>query len=320
MRELLVSKNDAGQRLDRFLAKAVPLLPGTLAQKYIRLKRIKVGGKRAEQSYRLLEGDAIQLYIGENFFEATGVEEKDLFRGISQPSLSICYEDEHILIVDKPPGLLSHSGESPGEITLVDQVKAHLYQKGTWDPAREQSFIPALCNRLDHNTSGLVLAAKTAAALQILNRKIQSREIDKYYLLAVHGSPNPPQGRLEGHLTKDRQQNRVEVVSRGTEGAKDAVTEYRTLESLGGLSLVECRLLTGRTHQIRAQMAALGCPLLGDRKYGGQGEGKSYQALWAHRICFHFNSDAGVLQYLDRREFFSDDKPFWTQYFQHQTR
>jgi len=312
MREMTVSKNDAGQRLDRFLAKAVPLLPGTLAQKYIRTKRIKVDGKRTERNYRLVEGDTVQLYIGDAFFETK--EAEGLYRTITEPNLSICYEDDLILIADKPPGLLCHSGTAPGEITLADLVKAYLYQSGVWNPAQEQSFAPALCNRLDRNTGGLVLAAKTAAALQMLNEKIREREIDKYYLLAVHGRPEPDMGRIEGYLVKDSAQNRVHIACAADSNAKDAVTVYRTLETRGDLSLVECKLETGRTHQIRAQMAALGTPLLGDRKYGG-GAGEPYQALWAYRIRFHFCSDAGVLTYLNGTEFFSGDVPFLTKYF-----
>ncbi|MCL2568115.1 MAG: RluA family pseudouridine synthase [Oscillospiraceae bacterium] len=312
MQELTISPNDAGQRLDRFLAKAIPALPGPLAQKYIRLKRIKVNGKRAEQNYRLLEGDTIQLYIGDEFFE---VSREELPRKTQDPGLNICYEDEQILIVNKPPGLLCHSGDGPYEANLVDQVKAYLQHTGAWNPAQELSFVPALCNRLDRNTGGLVLAAKTAAALQILNQKIRDREVDKYYLLAVHGRPNPPTGRIEGHLVKDSAQNRMSVVAVGTEDAKDAVTVYRTLETRENLSLVECLLETGRTHQIRAQMAALGCPLLGDRKYGGLAKTEPHQALWAYRVTFSFTSDAGVLDYLHNRTFFSGDVPFLGKYF-----
>jgi len=324
MREMRVAKNDAGQRLDRFLTKAVPALPGTLAQKYIRLKRIKVNGGRTDQAYRLLEGDTIQLFISDVFFEAGGEQTRAgrIVRPYEGPPLSIVYEDEQILIVDKPPGVLCHADNKAGEITLVDQVKAYLHHTGVWDPEVEQSFVPALCNRLDRNTGGLVLAAKTAAALQTLNEKIRSREIDKYYLLAVHGRPDPPEGRIEGLLTKDGRQNRVTVARTGAPGAKSAVTVYRTLESKGGLSLVECRLETGRTHQIRAQMAALGCPLLGDRKYGGRAEGEAYQALWAYRVCFQRAGDrrrsslqAGVLDYLDGREFLSGDIPKWNTLF-----
>ena len=315
MREMTVSKNDAGQRLDRFLAKAVPRLPGTLIQKYIRTKRIKVDGKRTERNYRLVEGDTIQLYIGNDFFE-TDHAAVELYRTISEPQLTVRYEDDLILIADKPPGLLSHSGAAPDEITLADSVKAYLYQSGAWDPVREQSFVPALCNRLDRNTGGLVLAAKTAEALKTLSEKIRSREVDKYYLLAVHGRPEPSAGRIEGHLMKDSAQNRVHIAGSEHPAAKDAVTIYRTLEARGGLSLIECKLETGRTHQIRAQVAALGTPLLGDRKYGG-GTGEPHQALWAYRVSFRFHSDGGVLEYLNGKDFFSEDVPFLAKYFEY---
>jgi len=289
MREMTVSKNDAGQRLDRFLTKAVPGLPATLAQKYIRTKRIKVGGKRAEQDYRLMEGDTIQLYISDPFFEPAAKAEA-LYRAIPRPVLTIRYEDAQILIVDKPTGLLCHSDSTEGEPTLIDQIKAHLYQSGQWDPEREQSFVPALCNRLDRNTGGLVLAAKTAAALQELNQKIRDREVDKYYLLAVHGRPEPPAGRLEGYLQKDRPQNRVRLTHAETEEAKAAVTLYQTIESKGGLSLVECRLETGRTHQIRAHLAHIGHPIIGDGKYCPNYINKQYSAkmqrLWAYKLEF----------------------------------
>ncbi|MCL2843587.1 MAG: RluA family pseudouridine synthase [Oscillospiraceae bacterium] len=308
MRELVIGTNDAGQRLDRFLAKAVPGLPGTLVQKYIRTKRIKVGGRRTERGYRLIEGDTVQLYINDEFF---GTERAEDYATPTVSALEVVFEDTNILIVDKSPGLLCHAGNEQGAETLVDRVKAYLYHTGAWNPAQEQSFVPALCNRLDRNTGGLVLVGKTAAAQACLNEKIRQREVDKYYLLVVHGRPEPEAGRIGGHLVKDRTQNRVVQAVVGAEDAKNAITEYRTLETKGDLSLVECKLITGRTHQIRAQMAALGCPLVGDRKYGGRAmAGQTYQALWAYRVCFDFQGDGGVLAYLDGREFLSGDVPF----------
>ena len=317
MREMRVTKNDAGQRVDRFLQKAVPLLPGSLAQKYIRLKRVKVNGKRTDQTYRLMEGDVLQLYINDAFFHEKQAEQACLT--LTRPNLSISYEDEHILIVIKPPGILCHSGNTPGEITLVDQIKAHLYQSGAWRPEEEQSFVPALSNRLDRGTGGLVLAAKTAAALKMLNEKIRTGEVHKFYLLAVRGRPHPPAGRLEGYLQKEEKTRRVNITEAGAQGAKSALTLYRTLETRENLSLVECQIITGRTHQIRAQMAHLGTPILGDRKYSGAisgpGPKEPHQALWAHRLRFAFTADAGPLAYLDGREFISGQIPFRMKYF-----
>ncbi|MCL2368687.1 MAG: RluA family pseudouridine synthase [Oscillospiraceae bacterium] len=317
MREMIVSTNDAGQRLDRFLQKAVPLLPGALAQKYIRTKRIKVGGKRVARDYRLVEGDTVQLYVSDEFFESeTG--EKGRAHTVrpyeGDLGLEICYEDEHVLIVVKPVGMLSHSENNSGEATLADLVKAYLQQSGAWNPAEEQSFVPALCNRLDRNTGGLVIAAKNAEALRAMNALIRERQVDKYYLLAVHGRPEPPEGRLAGYLTKDGKTNRVTISPTETGNAKAAVLEYRTLESKGSCSLVECKLITGRTHQVRVQMAAIGCPLLGDRKYGGRGDDLPHQALWAHRIHFNFDPDTPVLGYLAGRTFLSEVPPWKTLY------
>ena len=313
MRELIIKTNDAGQRLDRFLAKAVPGLPGTLMQKYIRTKRIKVNERRTERNYRLVEGDMVQLYINDEFFDR---ERTKACEAKTDRVLDVVFEDENILIIDKPSGLLCHAGNERGAETLVERVKAYLYHTGAWNPAQEQSFVPALCNRLDRNTGGLVLAGKTAAAQACLNEKIRLREVDKYYLLAVHGRPEPAAGRIEGHLVKDRTHNRVTQAIAGEREAKDAMTEYRTLQTKDGVSLVECKLVTGRTHQIRVQMADLGCPLVGDRKYGGQAmPGQAYQALWAHRICFAFRTHGGGLEYLRGREFLSGNTPFVERWF-----
>ncbi len=300
MRELTVGKNDAGQRLDRFVGKAVPLLPESLLQKYIRLKRIKVGGKGAKRDTRLALGDVIQLYINDEFFEAP--REENAYLKVGTPRLDIVYEDCHILLADKKPGVLCHSAGKWDYNTLIAHIQAYLAQKGEWNPRGENSFAPALCNRIDRNTGGIVIAAKTAEALRILNEKIQAREIEKYYLCAVHGRPRPAQGRLEGYLFKDASKNQVYIKQKPVPGAKTAVTEYRSLCSQNGLSLVECRLLTGRTHQIRAQMAHAGWPLVGDGKYGSERKnrplGESGQLLYSYKLEFTFPTDAGVLNYL----------------------
>ena len=304
MKELTVTKNDAGQRLDRFLAKAVPLLPASLAQKYIRLKRIKLDGRRAERDTRLCEGNVLQLYINDEFFEKP--REENSYLKVGTPRLNIVYEDENLLLVDKKPGLAvhPHDGAEYGK-TLIDHIQAYLYAKGEWKPRAENSFTPALCNRIDRNTGGIVIAAKTAEALRILNQKIKDRELEKKYLCVVHGTPKPRAGSLEGYIFKDAKQNRVYVTEKPQPGSKTAVTRYRTLESRNGLSLVECELITGRTHQIRAMMAAAGTPLLGDGKYGKLDKRyeRKYQALYSYYLRFAFTTDAGPLAYLDGRSF-----------------
>ena len=305
MKELRVNPNDAGQRLDRFVSKAVPLLPESLLQKYIRLKRIKLNGKGAKRDTRLQTGDLLQLYINDEFFEKP--REENSYLKVGTPKLNIVYEDENILLADKKPGVLCHSAGVWDYNTLIANIQAYLAQKGEWRPREENSFAPALCNRIDRNTGGIVIAAKNAEALRILNDKIRDREIEKYYLCAVQGRPKPPEGRLENYLFKDAQKNQVFVKAKPEPGAKTAVTEYKLLRSKGALSLVECRLLTGRTHQIRVQMAHAGWPLLGDGKYGRERFNKNYeekgQALYSYKLRFDFPTDAGILNYLRGREF-----------------
>ena len=218
------------------------------------------------------------------------------------------YEDENILLADKKPGVLCHSAGKWDYNTLIANIQAYAYQKGEWDPRAEHAFAPALCNRIDRNTGGIVIAAKTAAALRILNEKIRDREIEKRYLCVVHGRPKPPEGRLEGYLFKDAKKNQVYIKDRPEPGARTAVTDYRLLKSRNGLSLVECTLHTGRTHQIRAQMAHAGWPLLGDGKYGSERRNRAYdetagQALCSWYLRFDFPTDAGELNYLRGREF-----------------
>ena len=317
MKELTVNKNDAGQRLDRFIGKAVPLLPDSLTQKYIRLKRIKLNGKGAKRDTRLAEGDILQLYINDEFFDKP--KESNSWLKVGTPRLDIVYEDENILLCDKKPGVLCHSAGQWDWNTLIANIQAYLAQKGEWRPKEENAFTPALCNRIDRNTGGIVIAAKNAEALRIINDKIRDREIEKYYLCVVKGRPKPAEGRLENQLFKDADKNQVYVKDRPAPGTKTAITEYKVLCSKGALSLVECRLLTGRTHQIRVQMAHAGWPLVGDGKYGRESINKNYdekgQALYSYRLRFDFPTDAGILEYLRGKEFKVDKVAFAEKYF-----
>ena len=316
MKELTIGRNDAGQRLDRFLAKAVPLLPASLAQKYIRLKRIKRNGQRVGRDDRLSEGDILQLYINDEFFEAP--RQDNAYLTVSAPKLNIVYEDAQILLVDKKPGIAvhPHDGAEYGK-TLIDHIQAYLYAKREWRPREENAFTPALCNRIDRNTGGIVIAAKTAEALRVMNQKIKDREIDKRYLAVVEGTPKPKSGVLKGYLFKDAVKNRVYVTDTPQKGAKTCETRYETLESRNGLSLVECELITGRTHQIRAQFAHAGHPLLGDGKYGKLDKrfDRRYQALYSYRLTFRFTTDAGALSYLNGKSFQVGHVDFVDEYF-----
>ena len=316
MKELTIGPNDAGQRLDRFLAKAVPLLPASLAQKYIRLKRIKRNGGRAQRDTRLEAGDILTLYINDEFFDTP--REDNAYLTVASPKLHIVYEDEHILLVDKRPGLAvhPHDGAEYGR-TLIDHIQAYLYQKHEWSPRDEHSFTPALCNRIDRNTGGIVIAAKTAEALRVMNQKIKDRELDKRYLAIVEGTPTPRDGSLRGYLFKDAVKNRVYVTDTPKPGAKTCQTNYKTLVSRQGLSLVECELITGRTHQIRAQFAHAGHPLLGDGKYGKLDKKyqRTYQALYSYKLTFLFTTDAGSLDYLNGKSFQVEAVDFVEEYF-----
>ena len=316
MKEFTIGPNDAGQRLDRFLAKAVPLLPASLAQKYIRIKRIKRNGGRAERDTRLEAGDVLQLYINDEFFDKP--REDNAYLTVATPKLNIVYEDEHILLVDKRPGLAvhPHDGAEYGR-TLIDHIQSYLYQKREWRPREENAFTPALCNRIDRNTGGIVIAAKTAEALRVLNQKIKDREMDKRYLAIVEGAPKPRDGSLKGYLFKDAKKNRVFVTDTPQTGSKSCQTNYKTITSARGLTLVECELITGRTHQIRAQFAHAGHPLLGDGKYGKLDKrfDRNYQALYSYKLTFDFTTDAGSLEYLNGKTFQVDKVDFVEEYF-----
>ena len=316
MKSFTVTKNDAGQRLDKFISKAVPMLPGGLMYKYIRIKRIKINGGRAQISTRLSEGDKVDMYINDEFFEKK-FNDYDFMRASKE--LTVIYEDGNIMILDKKQGLLSHPDEGEYNDTLITRVKRYLYEKGEYDPEDENSFSPALVNRIDRNTRGIVIAAKTAEALRILNEKMKKRELHKLYLCVVHGVPDKgkiqPDGSylMEDWLVKNEQKNMVKIYKKQVENSKDIRTKYRVLKvnEKDGLSLVEVELLTGRTHQIRAHFAYVGCPLLGDGKYGSnelnKKKGYKKQCLCSYKLTFDFTSDAGELEYLNGKSFAIDD-------------
>ena len=308
MREIKIAKNDAGQRLDKFLTKALDL-PVGLLYKSIRTKKIKVNRKRAENNTVLMEGDTIQCFLAEEFFgkldEAEGVT---LSLDRIQPKLDIVYEDENILLLNKRPGVSVHEDEDSKVNTLIAHVQAYLYQKGEYNPKDEQSFAPALCNRIDRNTGGIVIAAKTAEALRVMNEKIRLREIDKLYLAAVHGIPERKEATLTGYLIKDEKLNKVRVFDKNPpKGAKNIITKYKVVATRGSDALIEVELLTGRTHQIRAHMAYIGHPLIGDGKYGvnkgDRAEGYKYQALYSYKLRFAFEGEPTALEYLNGKEF-----------------
>lgn len=307
MTEITIKKNDAGQRADRFLSKAYPNLKSSLVCKLMRKKRIKLNGARVEPNVILKEGDVFRFYLSDELLAKEPIKSAAAdFREISA-EINVIYEDKNILLVDKPAGLVVHEDNENTADTLINRVLSYLYQMGEFDPERENSFTPALVNRIDRNTAGIVIAVKNAEALRILNQKVRDREIQKLYVCEVVGTPKPPSATLTAYLKKLPDENRVLISDTPKDGYLTIKTKYRVLESKGELSLVEVDLLTGRTHQIRAHFAHIGHPLLGDGKYGDNAINKrchaKTQALCSKTLKFKFTTDAGILEYLNGKSF-----------------
>lgn len=316
MKSYTITENDAGQRLDKFLTKAVPRLPQSQLYKYLRIKRVKCNHKRCEPSYKLQVGDLLELYINDDYFD----EPDTPLSFLRAPSkISVVYEDSHVLLADKPCGMLVHEDDEEKDDTLIHRIQHYLYAKGQYHPEEEHSFAPALCNRIDRNTSGIVIAAKDAASLRVLNDKIKNRELQKLYLCIVLGHLDKKEDTLLGYHTKDAETNTVKILPYKTEGAKTALTQYRVLDENRRYSLVEVNLLTGRTHQIRAHMASIGHPLLGDTKYGlnrdSKGTGYRFQALCSYKLAFRFTTPAEHLDYLNGRTFQLEDCQLLTDFY-----
>ena len=304
MLQFKVEKNDAGMRMDKLLQRLMPTLPKGLMYKYLRTKKIKLNGKRTAIDAKPLPGDVIEAYIPDEFGKKLPPR-YDFLQAAK--ALDIIFEDENILLCNKPRGLLSHPDKNEYRDTLISRICRYLYEKGEYDPVAECSFTPALANRIDRNTGGIVIAAKNAAALKILCEKIKNRELDKRYLAVVHGVLQKKQGTLTGYLEKNQEKNKVYLTGSKQNGAKSVQTNYRVLKQKNNLSLVEVQLITGRTHQIRAHFASIGHPLLGDGKYGtlkaDKQMGFNKQALYSYKLRFCFKTSAGILDYLNQKQF-----------------
>ena len=310
MKTVVINGNDSGQRLDKFLGNYCVNMPQSLMYKAIRKKRIKVNGKKSEISYRLNEGDVVDMYINDEFFEEQ--EYNSTYRTL-EPKLDIVYEDDNILLMDKPVGLIVHDDDTEKVNTLLNHMKAYLYRKGEYNPDDENTFAPSLCNRIDRNTGGIVIAAKNAQTLKVMNEKIKSGDIKKFYLCLVKGRLDKKEDTLTGYLVKNKERNMVRIYNTPQKDGKSIVTKYRVLREDKLASLVEVELLTGRSHQIRAHFASIGHPLAGDVKYGDSDfnmkMGMKTQALYSYKLRFEF-SDENHLSYLNGKSFQVKEVPF----------
>ena len=301
MKSFTAGPNENGVRLSRFVEGVTKDMPRSMMYKAFRNKRIKVNGKRAEPDTRLSAGDLIELYINDEFFPVSKPTAKTV-KPRRQPPVTVVYEDENFAVLYKPAHLLCHSDRT-GDANLVDAFAAYLEAKGEYDPHAEKRFAPALCNRLDRGTEGLVLAAKSYAALRDLNAIIRDDMMKKEYLTITVGAP--PQGRFVAWLQHSEKNNKVRIHARESEGYKQIITEVTVIRQAGPFALCRIGLITGRTHQIRAHLAYLGHPVLGDIKYGNhkmnERTGLKTQALCAQRLTFGRIHEENTLQYLSGR-------------------
>jgi 23S rRNA pseudouridine955/2504/2580 synthase len=281
-----IGANEAGQRLDKFLRKWLKDVPLSAIYKSIRKGDVKVNGKKAKEKYSLLEGDILETR------EIITEDKKKKFNRINNDFLKITYEDQNILLVEKWPGVLVHSDKKSTDPTLTDYVLSYLFDKGDYSPENEITFTPAPCNRLDRNTSGIVIYGKNFEALKLLNEMIRDRKIKKYYQAIVKGRIKD--GIYEAYISKDESENRSQVFKEEMKGTKKIATSVNTIQSCGIYSLVELELITGRSHQLRTHLSHLGNPILGDSKYGeskinnyfNNKYGLNYQFLYAYKVIF----------------------------------
>ncbi len=290
VRVFSAGKNEDGRRVDAFFARALPTLPKSLLYKYMRTGKIKVNGKKPKPETRLSEGDEIKYFGPDEFLPQKENAPK------RAGALTVLYEDAHVALLYKPPHVATQPDKTHTDDTLRDRFLWYLYKKGEYTPETEKSFTPALCNRLDFNTRGIVIGAKTLSGAREMNEKIREGKVRKLYLCRVQGVPKEREGIIEGALIKDEKTNK----SRIGEGGRAAKTRYKTLRVGKKESLLEVELFTGRSHQIRVHLASIGCPLSGDPKYGTGGSG---QALCAYKVRFDFTEETEALSLISGKTF-----------------
>ena len=282
-----INENDSGQRVDKFIIKALPDLPKSMMYKLFRKKDIKINGKRCDISAIINTGDIVTVYVKQ---ELSAEKKHDMTFLECPDSLNIIHEDENILIVFKPVGLDSHSNSTSTSDTLINRIKHYLYNKNEYSPENENSFAPALCSRLDRNTSGLVISAKNAIALREINEAIRNGHMHKIYHCVTVTPPPKNQDIIFAYHKKDDTRNIVRISDQKADGYREIKTGYKVIDRKNSLSLIEVTLFTGRTHQIRAHLAHIGAYILGDGKYGNIALNKRYgvfrQALCAYSLKF----------------------------------
>ena len=297
MKSFIITDKDAGGRVDRFISKTFDELPKSLMYKEIRKKNIKVNKKRCTPEQVLSSGDLLELYLKDDVLE---IRKKHYDFLNASTDLDIIYEDDNIILINKKVGVLCHPDGKDYIDNIVARLKRYLYDKKEWDP-ETSTFTPSLANRIDRNTGGIVIGAKNSQALKIMNDKIKAREIEKYYLTVVHGKMSKKSELLSAYLTKNEKKNMVTVTDYQAPNSKKIITEYTVLDYYPDASLLEVKLHTGRTHQIRAHLAHIGHPLYGDGKYGNE-KGRYRQALYSYKLHFNF-SDENILSYLNHKTF-----------------
>ena len=310
MKEYIITdKKHVGLRLEQYLHSQLPYIPYSLINKIIRKKEVKINGVRAHHGYKLLLNEQIQIFINDKTIEEL---KKQYYR--SSNEFRILYEDENIILVDKKQGVLCHEDENGKSQTLISSV--HDYIVNT---VSNIQYLPELCNRIDRNTGGIVIIAKNPVSKKILDEKIKDHEIQKYYLCVVEGIFDKKNGRIENQIFKDSVKKISYIVEKKEKKTRTAITEYRVLACNKNISLLECKLITGRMHQIRAQLANMGHSIIGDLKYGNKILNKTYgekkQLLYSYKLEFNFTTDAGKLNYLKSKSFTLPNIRFLEKYF-----